>query len=129
MTKRAITVDDQLIAEIATRCAALREKRGLSLQEAGERAGYTKSHMWEFEQGRAVNPTIRMLLGLARAYGVSLDHIVGISAGEPPLHPEALRIAADIHNLLNRPLPKADCDKTRRRNVATGQKCRDRLNT
>jgi transcriptional regulator with XRE-family HTH domain len=58
--------------------------------------------MWEFEQGRAVNPTIRMLLGLARAYGVSLDHIIGISTGEPPLHQDALRIAADIDRLLRR---------------------------
>jgi transcriptional regulator with XRE-family HTH domain len=72
----------------------------LTLQEAGDRAGFAKSHMWEFERGRAVNPTIRMLLGLARAYGVSLEHIVGISTGEPPLHPDALRIAGDIDRLL-----------------------------
>lgn len=100
MSRRRLDVDDKLIAEIAARCVALRESRGLSLQEAGERAGFTKSHMWQFEQGRAVNPTIRMLLGLARAYGVSLEHIVGISTGEPPLHPDALRIAADIDRLL-----------------------------
>ena len=100
--QRRVTIDDKMIAEIAARCVALREKRGLSLQEAGDRAGYTKSHMWDFEQGRAVNPTIRMLLGLARAYGVSLEHIVGISTGEPPLHPEALRIAADVDRLLRK---------------------------
>jgi transcriptional regulator with XRE-family HTH domain len=100
MSKRQVDVDDKLIAEIAARCVALREKRGLSLQETGDRAGYTKSHIWEFEQGRAANPTIRMLLGLARAFGVSLEHIVGMSIGEPPLHPEALRIAADVDRLL-----------------------------
>lgn len=100
MSKRRIEVDDKLIADIAARCCDLRRARGLSLDEAGERAGFTKSHMWEFEQGRAANPTIRMLLGLARAYGVSLEHIVGISTGEPPLHPEALRIAADVDRLL-----------------------------
>jgi transcriptional regulator with XRE-family HTH domain len=100
VSRRRLDVDDKLIAEIATRCAKLREDRGLTLQEAGDRAGFTKSHMWEFEQGRAVNPTIRMLLGLARAYGVSLEHIVGISTGEPPLHPEVLRIASDIERLV-----------------------------
>jgi transcriptional regulator with XRE-family HTH domain len=100
MSKRRVDVDDKLIAQIAARCVKLREKRGLTLQEAGDRAGFTKSHMWDFEQGRAVNPTIRMLLGLARAYGVSLDHIVGISTGEPPLHPEALRIAADVDRII-----------------------------
>lgn len=100
MSKRSLDVDDKLVSEIAERCARLREQRGLSLQEAGERAGFTKSHMWEFEQGRATNPTIRMLLGLARAYGVSLEHIVGITTGEPPLHPDALRIAADIDRVI-----------------------------
>ena len=100
MSKRRLDVDDKLIAQIATRCVKLREKRGLTLQEAGDRAGFTKSHMWDFEQGRSVNPTIRMLLGLARAYGVSLEHIVGISTGEPPLHPEALRIAADVDRII-----------------------------
>jgi hypothetical protein len=39
---------------------------------------------------------------LARAYGVSLEHIVGISTGEPPLHPDALRIAADVDRLLRK---------------------------
>src|SRR5262245_50686129 len=100
MSKRRLEIDDKLIAKIAARCISMREKRGLSLEEAGERAGFTKSHMWEFEQGRASNPTIRMLLGLARAYGVSLEYIIGISTSEPPLDPEALRIAADIDQLL-----------------------------
>lgn len=102
MSKRHVDVDDRLIAQMAERCARLREARGLSLQEAGDRAGFTKSHMWEFEQGRSSNPSIRMLLGLARAYGVSLEHITGISTGEPPLHPEALRIAGDVDRLLRR---------------------------
>lgn len=100
MSKRRLDVDSKLIAEMAVRCAGLRKRRGLSLDEAGQRAGITKSHMWEFEQGRAVNPTLRMLLGLARAYGVSLEHIVGISTGCPPLHADALRIAADVDRLL-----------------------------
>jgi transcriptional regulator with XRE-family HTH domain len=100
MSKREVDIDDKLIAQIAKRCADLREKRNLSLQEAGDRAGFTKSHMWEFEQGRSANPSIRMLLGLARAYGVSLDYIVGLNTAEPHLHPEALRIAGDVDRLL-----------------------------
>lgn len=102
MSKRQPDVDDKLIAQIAARCAKLREAHGLSLQESGDRAGFTKSHMWEFEQGRATNPSIRMLLGLARAYGVSLDYIIGISTGEPPLDPDAIRIAADVDRLLRK---------------------------
>lgn len=43
---------------------------GLSLQEVADRAGITKSHMWELEQGRAVNPTVWTVYGLSRALGV-----------------------------------------------------------
>jgi len=49
---------------------AEREKQGLSLQEVADRAGITKSHMWEVEQGRAVNPTVRTVYGIAKALGV-----------------------------------------------------------
>jgi ribosome-binding protein aMBF1 (putative translation factor) len=49
---------------------AEREKLGLSLQEVADRASITKSHMWELEQGRAVNPTVWTVYGLARALGV-----------------------------------------------------------
>jgi DNA-binding XRE family transcriptional regulator len=51
---------------IANERAAL----GLSLQEVADRAGITKSHMWELEQGRSVNPTVWTVYGLSRALGV-----------------------------------------------------------
>lgn len=51
---------------------------GLSLQEVADRAGITKSHMWELEQGRAVNPTVRTVYGLSRALGISF---VAMAAG------------------------------------------------
>jgi len=97
-----LNADEVLVSDIAKRCAALREARGLSLQEAGDRAGFAKSHMWEFEQGRSRNPTIKYLLGLARAYGVSLDHLLGGSSKAPPLDSEALRIACEIDALLRK---------------------------
>lgn len=55
-----------------------REKQDLSLQEVADRAGITKSHMWELEQGNAVNPTVRTVYGLAKALGVPF---VSMAAG------------------------------------------------
>jgi transcriptional regulator with XRE-family HTH domain len=43
---------------------------GLSLQEVADRAGITKSHMWELEQGRSVNPTVWTVYGLSQALGI-----------------------------------------------------------
>lgn len=44
-----------------------RKQLGMSLDEVGQAAGCTKSHVWELEQNRTVNPTIMMVDGLARA--------------------------------------------------------------
>lgn len=55
-----------------------REKQSLSLQEVADRAGITKSHMWEIEQGRSVNPTVRTVYGLSKALGVPF---VNMAAG------------------------------------------------
>lgn len=58
--------------------ASERKKQDLSLQEVADRAGITKSHMWEIEQGNSVNPTIRTVYGLAKALGVPF---VSMAAG------------------------------------------------
>jgi transcriptional regulator with XRE-family HTH domain len=94
-------VDDRIIAKMAAKCKALREANRLSLQEAADRIGCTKAHLWDFEQGRAANPTIRILLGMARAYNVSIRAIVGDDI-TPPLSIEALQIAFDVDRLLQK---------------------------
>lgn len=71
-----------------------------SLQEVASRAGITKSHVWELEQGRAKNPTIETAVNVATALGVSLDYLTGLSTSEPLLHPEALRITCEVDALL-----------------------------
>lgn len=42
----------------------------MSLQEVADASGFTKSHVWEVEKGRARNPTIGMVSGLSKALGV-----------------------------------------------------------
>lgn len=80
----------------------LRAARGLSLQAVADRAGITKSHVWDLEQGGARNPTIGTAVGIATALGVSLDYLTGLTSAEPCLHPEALRIACEVDALLRR---------------------------
>jgi transcriptional regulator with XRE-family HTH domain len=47
----------------------------LSLQEVADASGFTKSHVWELEQGRSRNPTIGMVAGLSRALGVPFQRL------------------------------------------------------
>lgn len=55
-----------------------RERLNLSLQTVADRAGITKSHMWELEQGRSINPTVRTVHGLAQALGIPF---ISLAAG------------------------------------------------
>lgn len=47
-----------------------RTEARMSLQEVADASGFTKGHVWEVEKGRARNPTIGMVAGLAKGLGV-----------------------------------------------------------
>lgn len=54
---------------------AARERTRMSLQEVADASGFTKSHVWEIEKGRARNPTIGMVAGLSKALGVPFHRL------------------------------------------------------
>lgn len=99
MTKRHATAS-KLVKEIAKQVRNRREGHGWSLDELAERAGMSKSYVWALEKGDAANPTIDTALRLSRALGCSMDDLIGEPSGDVDLHPEALRIACDIDQLL-----------------------------
>ena len=47
-----------------------------SLQEAADGIGISKTHLWEIEKGRTINPTYNVLLGIMKHYGVSADELL-----------------------------------------------------
>ncbi len=63
--------------------ARRRQELGLSLDEVAERAGSTKSHVWELEKGRSRNPTISMALSLCDALQCSLNSLLGMDVSQP----------------------------------------------
>jgi DNA-binding XRE family transcriptional regulator len=69
-TTAKLSMQDMIVNE--------RARLNLSLQEVADRAGITKSHMWEIENGRSVNPTVRTVHGLAKALGIPF---VSMAAG------------------------------------------------
>lgn len=88
---------------MAARMRELRAAHGLTLEQVAQYAQASKSHIWEFEKGRAKNPSIDMAVRIARVYGVSLDYLTGLSPANPTISPDALRIAVQIDALLMRP--------------------------
>lgn len=63
---------------------AARERLGLSLAEAAEMIGCSKSHIWDIERGVAVNPTIGMLANICAALGLELERLAVLAAAVVP---------------------------------------------
>lgn len=62
--------------KLGKRLHALRKSREWSLQEAADAIGISKSHMWELENGTNTNPTIGLMMSIARQFDTSIDALV-----------------------------------------------------
>jgi transcriptional regulator with XRE-family HTH domain len=70
--------------------AALRQERGLSLDELSRQAGVSKSMLSQIERNQA-NPTVAVVWRLSNALGVPLGELLG---GERPTGPTISTVAA-----------------------------------
>ncbi|WP_042397395.1 helix-turn-helix domain-containing protein [Streptacidiphilus carbonis] len=64
------------LAAIGPRLRAAREQRGTTLADVGRATGISPSTLSRIETRRR-NPTLEVVLQLAKAYGVSLDQLTG----------------------------------------------------
>jgi transcriptional regulator with XRE-family HTH domain len=62
---------------LAKRLKELRKERDWTQQKLAEKAGLSFNAITKIEQGAAEHPTLKTLLKLADAFGVSLDALVG----------------------------------------------------
>ncbi|MFJ9688354.1 helix-turn-helix domain-containing protein [Streptomyces bacillaris] len=61
---------------VAPRLRELRRGRGITLETAAQRAGLSPAHLSRLETGRR-QPSLPMLLGLARIYGTTVSELLG----------------------------------------------------
>ncbi|MFV2119307.1 XRE family transcriptional regulator [Streptomyces sp. Act-28] len=64
------------LPDVAPQLRALRRRRGLTLEAAARRAGLSPAHLSRLETGRR-QPSLPMLLGLARTYGTTVSELLG----------------------------------------------------
>jgi len=62
---------------LAKRLKELRKERNWTQQKLAEKAELSFNAITKIEQGAAEHPTLRTLLKLADAFGISLDSLVG----------------------------------------------------
>ncbi|MFG2650635.1 helix-turn-helix domain-containing protein [Streptomyces sp. NPDC048436] len=77
----------QVLTSVGPRLRALRKARGGTLARLSEETGISLSTLSRLEAGQR-EPTLKLLLPLAKAYGVPLDELVGApQTGDPRIHP------------------------------------------
>lgn len=82
-TKKSILAPAQP-PRVGAALAALRQQRGLSLDEVSRQAGVSKSMLSQIERGQA-NPTVAVVWRLATAFGVPLGELLGEDKPAEPL--------------------------------------------
>lgn len=98
------------------RVEARRKAMGLTLEQVAERAGMSKSYVWEIENGKNKNPTVRTAFQIARALGWTLTDVIGMWEHADLLHPEAMKVAVQVDWLIR----SASAIEARRAEMGTG---------
>ena len=90
----------------AIRLKDTRKLRRMSLQDVADASGFTKSHVWDLENGSARNPTVRAVWSLARALCVSPAWLLGLDHWAVHLDPLVHQVAVLINTELERRNPR-----------------------
>ena len=67
------------LPDVAPRLRDLRRRRGLTLEAAARARGLSPAHLSRLETGRR-QPSLPMLLALARIYGTTVSELLGETA-------------------------------------------------
>lgn len=94
-------------AGLGARIKLLRDLRGMTLQQVADASGMTKSHVWELEQGKSVNPTVNAVWGLAAALTVTPAQMLGLDDRTPAMSNAAARIAGIVDREIRIAISKA----------------------
>ncbi|MFK3730373.1 helix-turn-helix domain-containing protein [Streptomyces sp. NPDC088090] len=70
------TAAPDIVPDVAPQLRALRRRRGLTLEASAQRAGLSPAHLSRLETGNR-QPSLPMLLALARIYGTTVAELLG----------------------------------------------------
>ncbi len=80
--------------KLAERLLTLRTERGLTQEEAAEKIGVSNKTYSKWETG-STSPDIETVVKLSQAFGVTADHLLGLSDSVPVSFEDAVRTEAD----------------------------------
>jgi len=86
--------NDQMARKIGANMRRRRSDLGLSLQDVANRAGMSKTNVWELERGNNPNPTLRSVMAIMQALYMPLNELLGFDASQPSLTEQELALIA-----------------------------------
>ena len=63
--------------ELGERVRSLRKTHEMKVEELAVKAGITVGHVYRIERGESQNPKLDVLGGLAAAFGMTIDEMLG----------------------------------------------------
>jgi transcriptional regulator with XRE-family HTH domain len=85
--------------KIGTRIRALRLEQKLTLDQLAEKAGASKSYLWELENKDPPRPSAEKLRGIAKALGVTVDYFMGSDTPQELLAAEDIAFFREYQNM------------------------------
>ena len=82
---------------VGERIRFLRNQRKLTLEQLAEKAGISKSFLWEVEQGSGISGD--RLLRVANVLSASLDYLLRGDPAPADFKPASVEIPAEVHEL------------------------------
>jgi transcriptional regulator with XRE-family HTH domain len=82
----------------------LRLKKGMSLQDVAEEVGVSKAHIWDLETGRSKNPSMELVVNIAKCFGVSVSYLMDEDVDAEPEGSKVLGMYRDLKSLTDEDL-------------------------
>jgi transcriptional regulator with XRE-family HTH domain len=72
---------------LAQRVKTRREALGISQEKLAQQMGIDRNTLWHIEAGKTTQPRLGQMMALAKALGVSIDYLAGLSEQPAPAMP------------------------------------------
>jgi transcriptional regulator with XRE-family HTH domain len=84
------------------RIVELRKAKGQSQQDVADAVGVSKAHIWQLENGHALNPALSLVEKLALHFEVSVGELIGENIGGKRADPELAGIFREVQKFDDR---------------------------
>ncbi len=76
-----------------------RARKGFSLQDVADAVGASKAHIWDLERGASKNPSMDLLVSLAKTFKISVADLIGEPTVSEVIAPDMVALYHNLRDL------------------------------